>query len=203
MNFVCGNCGKTTVLYDQRPRKYCADCSKSGKRHAGHFKERRKKDPVVDAFARTYGKLHSMWKHGGITKIILDEWRNEAKIKKHEAAVGIISQADFANWCDMYLAHIRGQISNEKRNEPSSNRNKHTLKKATTIATAELDTATGLAPHESNEGIRRRFEMYIGKHLVVIQNAIEHPGLAYLEILGKRVYYDIRTLTERSPEPVT
>lgn len=77
-------------------------------------------------------------------------------------------------------------------------RPKLTLKAAKTLAIAELGTAAGLTPHENNNADYQRYEMQMGKHTVVVSNACEYWGIAYVSFGGKWTYYDINSLEENS-----
>lgn len=76
-------------------------------------------------------------------------------------------------------------------------RPKLTLKAAKAIAIAEFGTAAGLTPHENNDTDFQRYEMQMGKHSVVISNACDYWGVAYVYISsGEWVYYKIDSLEE-------
>lgn len=76
-------------------------------------------------------------------------------------------------------------------------RPKLTLKAAKALAIAEFGTAAGLAPHENNNADYQRYEMQMGKHTVIISNACDYWGIAYVYITGGEwVYYKIDSLEE-------
>lgn len=75
-------------------------------------------------------------------------------------------------------------------------RPKLTLKAAKVLAIAEVGTAAGLTPHENNNADYQRYEMQMGKHTVVISNACEYWGIAYVSFGGKWTYYKIDSLEE-------
>jgi hypothetical protein len=73
-------------------------------------------------------------------------------------------------------------------------RPKLTLKAAKTIALQEIGTTAGLEPHENNNPDYQRYEMRVGNQTVVISNACNQWGVAYIAFAGTCTYYDITTL---------
>ena len=113
MELMCSYCGKPFACYDNYVRRYCPECQGSGKRHAAQFKERRNSDPVVDIYASQYGKRHTLYRNGKMTKDALDEWRHQVRIRRHELSTGKITVEDFRVWCDETLKLTKASIKTE------------------------------------------------------------------------------------------
>ena len=107
MILFCMFCGAPFTCYDNYVRKYCPKCQSSGRRYYEQFRERRKDDPVLQLYVTNYSKRHALYKKGKITKSVLDEWRHQVRIKRHELSTGEITAEDFRVWCDETYNAVR------------------------------------------------------------------------------------------------